>query len=214
MSSTTIKDYYGYISKNEYQKYPISSASWNDSVPENKQGYPGCQQDGNNETSREIHQETNTRIYQRNLPSQLLQSYIDVRPVSTKYSLLPIVDPRAKPTVPYIAQPDFHIATTFNPGDRPSPWSGFSPNINIESELRNQVFALQRCNQAVYIPATLSDLYDNKTIPQNNQIQQPFPGLFQTERFSDFNPNPENVGQHIFLNNTRMEFRDITKTCG
>ena len=117
MSSTTIKDYYGYISKNEYQKYPISSASWNDSVPENKQGYPGCQQDGNNETSREIHQETNTRIYQRNLPSQLLQSYIDVRPVSTKYSLLPIVDPRAKPTVPYIAQPDFCLLYTSDAAD-------------------------------------------------------------------------------------------------
>jgi hypothetical protein len=206
---TTVKDY---SSNYEYQTYPISSTTWNDSVPENKQGYPGCQQDGNTETSRMIHHESNTRIYQRNLPSQLLQSYIDVRPASTKYSLLPIVDPRAKATVPYVAQPDFHIATTFNPGDRPSPWSGVSSSVNVESELRNQVYALQRCNQAVYVPSTMSDLYDQKGFSKTN-VQQPFPGLFEAERFTDFNPNPTHVGQHVFLNNTRMEFRDMGNGC-
>jgi len=42
----------------------------------------------------EIHNTTNRRIYDRNVPSQMLQQYIDVRPVMTKYSYLPIVDPR------------------------------------------------------------------------------------------------------------------------
>ena len=34
------------------------------------------------------------RSYQRNVPSQPLQPYLDSRPVLTKYSIMPIVDPR------------------------------------------------------------------------------------------------------------------------
>jgi len=34
------------------------------------------------------------RSYERNIPSQPLQPYLDARPVMTKYSILPIVDPR------------------------------------------------------------------------------------------------------------------------
>ena len=33
-----------------------------------------------------IRSQTNNRIYNRNIPSKLLQPYIDVRPVMTKYS--------------------------------------------------------------------------------------------------------------------------------
>ena len=39
-----------------------------------------------------IHEETNTRIYDRNIPSQMLQPYIDVRPVMTKYSYFPMFE--------------------------------------------------------------------------------------------------------------------------
>ena len=35
-----------------------------------------------------MHEQTNTRIYDRNIPSQMLQPYLDVRPVMTKYSLI------------------------------------------------------------------------------------------------------------------------------
>ena len=37
----------------------------------------------------QIHNQTNTRIYDRNIPSQVLQPYLNVRPVMTKYSFLP-----------------------------------------------------------------------------------------------------------------------------
>ena len=36
----------------------------------------------------------NQKIYERNIPSHNLQPYLNVRPVMTKYSILPIVDPR------------------------------------------------------------------------------------------------------------------------
>ena len=56
-------------------------------------------------TCSSVHRETNERIYQRNIPSQGLQPYIDVRPVMTKYSYFPIVDPRKVLNVSLQQQP-------------------------------------------------------------------------------------------------------------
>lgn len=162
----------------------------------------------------QIHKETNTRIYSRNIPSQMLQPYIDVRPVMTKYSLFPIVDPRKPTSVRMEQQPTYNVNKVFNPGNDSSPWSGYASNVNLESELRNQVYALQKCSQAVYVPNKSSDLYDYKfkTIKQPN----PHELLFQNEGFSSFNPNPDQnvVGSNLFNNNTRVQVRDMTKqTC-
>ena len=85
-----------------------------------------------------IHEQTNTRIYDRNLPSQMLQPYIDVRPVMTKYSFMPIVDPRKELNVKLQQMPTYNSSAIFNQGNTQSPWSGFASNINLESDLRNQ----------------------------------------------------------------------------
>lgn len=161
-----------------------------------------------------VHEETNTRIYDRNIPSQMLQPYIDVRPVMTKYSHFPIVDPRKSINVPLNQMPTYNVNKVFNPGNTTSPWSGFASNINKESELRNQIYALQKCSQATYVPNSNSDLYDYKfqSIKQHN----PHELLFQNESFSGFNPNPDQkvVGSAMFMNNTRVQVRDMTKqTC-
>ena len=161
-----------------------------------------------------IHDQTNKRIYDRNIPSQMLQPYLDVRPVMTKYSYFPIVDPRKEINVPMEQMPTYNVNKVFNPGNTTSPWSGFASNINLESELRNQVYALQKCSQSVYVPNSNSDLYDYKfkTVTQPNPHQL----LFQNESFSSFNPNPDAkvVGSGIFMNNTRVQVRDMTKqTC-
>jgi hypothetical protein len=161
-----------------------------------------------------IHEETNMRIYDRNIPSQMLQPYIDVRPVMTKYSYFPIVDPRKKLSVPLTVQPTFNPHKVFNPGNTTSPWSGFASNINTESELRNQIYALQKCSQSVYVPSSKSDLYNYgftpKPTPQSHSL------LFETDSFSQFNPNPDSktVGSEMFFNSTRVQVRDMTKqTC-
>ncbi len=161
-----------------------------------------------------IHEETNTRIYDRNIPSQMLQPYLDVRPVMTKYSHFPIVDPRKNNNVPLTVQPTFNSQTVFNPGNTTSPWSGFASNVNTESELRNQIYALQKCSQSVYVPSSNSDLYNYgftpKPTPQSHSL------LFQNDSFSQFNPNPDSktVGTEMFFNSTRVQVRDMTKqTC-
>jgi hypothetical protein len=161
-----------------------------------------------------IHEETNTRIYDRNIPSQMLQPYIDVRPVMTKYSYFPIVDPRKNNSVPLTVQPTFNPHKVFNPGNTTSPWSGFASNVNTESELRNQIYALQKCSQSVYVPSSKSDLYNYgftpKPTPQSHSL------LFEKGSFSQFNPNPDSktVGSEMFFNSTRVQVRDMTKqTC-
>ena len=47
------------------------------------------------------------RSYQRNIPSQPLQPYLDARPVQTKFSILPMVDLRKPIQTPLIQQPTF-----------------------------------------------------------------------------------------------------------
>jgi hypothetical protein len=162
----------------------------------------------------DIHKDTNTRIYDRNIPSQMLQPYIDVRPVMTKYSYLAIVDPRKQINVPLVQMPTYNVNQVFNPGNTQSPWSGFASNINKESELRNQVYALQKCSQAVYVPRSSSDLYSYQF--QTKTQHNPHELLFRNESFESFNPNPSPAicGSGIFYNNTRCQVRDMTKqTC-
>ena len=140
----------------------------------------------------------------------MLQPYIDVRPVMTKYSYFPIVDPRRKINVPLEQMPTYNVNKVFNPGNTHSPWSGFASNVNTESELRNQIYALQKCSQSVYVPKSNSDLYNYKfqTISKPN----PHELLFRNDNFSEFNPNPnvEKIGSSPFYNNTRVQVRDMT----
>lgn len=162
----------------------------------------------NIESASQITDSINKRIYDRNIPSQMLQPYLSVRPVMTKYSIMPIVDPRAPINVPLKQQPTYNSHNVFNPGNTQSPWSGFCSNINNESILRNQVFALQKCSQSEYVPSSKSDLYEYSFKPNKNQFQ-PFPELFKKENFAPFNPNPENVGEGLFYNATRVQIRGI-----
>jgi len=157
-------------------------------------------------------QTTSLRTYIRNVPSQPLQPYLDARPVLTKYSILPIVDQRKQIDTPLIQQATYNPKTVFNPGNDFGPWSGYASNVNHESELRNQIFALQNCSQAVYVPSSNSSLY-NVQWKNNVQTQQPFPGLFQTQQFPPINPNqhPDKVGYGLFNNATRQQTKDLTK---
>ena len=166
----------------------------------------------NLESSMRIVEVNNERIFARNFPSQNMQSYLSVRPVMTKYSILPIVDPRTAATVPMQIEATFNPKYTFSPGNRMSPWSGFASNVNVESELRNQIYALQKCSQSVYVPSSESDLYHfsmKNNVGQSN-ITQPFPDLFKTDLYSDFNPNSEQIAKGQFNNHTRQQLKQAS----
>jgi hypothetical protein len=152
------------------------------------------------------------RSYERNIPSQPLQPYLDARPVMTKYSVLPIIDFRKPVKTPLIQQATYTPEKVYNPGNDSGPWSGYASNINNESELRNQIFAIQNCTQATYIPSSKSSLY-NTNWQNTNKMQQPFPTLFQNEQFNPVNPNPnpQKIGFALFNNATRQQTKDLTK---
>jgi hypothetical protein len=151
--------------------------------------------------------ELNDRISSRNIPSTPLEpSYYHV-PVSTKYAYMPILDQRKPATVPLNNYPVFSPHATFNPGNSMAPWAGFANNVNVESSLRSQFFALQHCEQSEYVPSSSSDLY-NVYVPPN-PVKQPFPNLFKKEVFDHCNPNPHNLGNNFFNNNTRNDNKDI-----
>ena len=167
---------------------------------------------GKNENTSQITDSINRRIYDRNIPSQILQPYLNVRPVMTKYSIMPIVDPRAPIKTPLEQMPVYNTSKVFNPGNATAPWSGYASNVNVESELRNQIYALQKCSQSVYVPSSESDLYHfsmKNNVGQSN-ITQPFPDLFKTDLYSDFNPNSEQIAKGQFNNHTRQQLKQAS----
>ena len=154
------------------------------------------------------------RSYERQLPSQPLQPYLNTRPVLTKYAILPVVDYRKPVSTPLIQQATFTPETVFNPGTDKGPWSGYATNIHHESELRNQTNALQCNNQSIYVPSSKSNLYNYHWDNNNTtSVSQPFPGLFRQEQLSPINPNlnSDKIGFALFNNATRQQTKDLTK---
>jgi hypothetical protein len=163
------------------------------------------------ETNSAKHESLNKKLYDRNVPSKMLQPYLDVRPVMTKYSYFPIVDPRKEDKIKLNQLPRYNINNTFNPGTDTAPWSGYASNVNLESELRNQVYALQKCSQSVYVPNSSSNLYNHKIQPKKET--NPHELLFQKQNFELFDPNPDSkvVGSTLFMNSTRHQLKESNK---
>ena len=157
----------------------------------------------NNPTTFQMETKMNEELYMRNVPSSTLQPYINVRPVSTKYSIMPIVDPRRRLNVPMKVEPTYNMEHTFNPGNNTSPWSGYASQVNVESELKNQIFALQNCDRREYVPNSNSDLYQ-VNIGQTNHIQQ-HPLLFVKQNFEQCDPTPSYTHKHLFNQSTRQD---------
>ena len=157
-----------------------------------------CQQDRT--------QELSDRMYSRNIPSSTLQAHFSSRPVSTKYATMPIVNPRMKSTVPVRIQPTYQTSQTFNPGSS-APWAGFATKIDDESKLRSQFFALQKCEQAEYVPSSTSDLYE--VAVTSRPANQPHPLLFESTELSEFNPNKCNLGNKLLNNHTRQQLKEL-----
>lgn len=158
-------------------------------------------------TNIDRYQQLNERIAERNVPSGNLQSYFSVRPVSTKYSLMPIFDQYKPSDVKIPITQNYNIGKTFNPGNSQGPWSGYANNVDIETVLRNQVFALQKGDKSVYVPSSNSDLYMYEVVGRNETQTHPY--LFKNEQLPNFNPNTLNLGNEVFNNATRQQFKSI-----
>lgn len=127
----------------------------------------------------------------------------------------PIFEPRPTPT----KQSIFPIVNFRNTDDAsPSLVSTFDyqrecvNKLPIENTLHSRNFALQKgADQAIYIPASSSDLYNVSV--QYAPSFQPFPMLFSESDFQDqsrphANARPH-IGNEIFGNNTRVQLRSV-----
>jgi hypothetical protein len=155
--------------------------------------------------------ELNVRMSTRHFPDSPLEPNFDPRSVPTKYSRFPIVNRRKQfnePVIPYL---DYNQSVNFNPGTHRAPPSGFINNIDTETILRNQTFALQRGGeQGIYIPSSQSELYKVHVPMGSINEPQPHPDLFSRQLF-DQTPHPNvqgnNIGQDRFFNHTRTQLR-------
>ncbi len=120
------------------------------------------------EDIKTLHNQINTTLYNRNVPSHNLQPYLDVRPVATKYVVLPTGDKRT--TSQLIQQPTYFTNGVFNPGDA-APRSGF--NVNLETDMRFRGF----------MPDSKSDLFKYNFKPNTIAVNS-HPLLFKEERFT------------------------------
>ena len=150
--------------------------------------------------------EMSNDIRKRNIPSMSLQPQFGLRPVSTKYSHFPIIDTQISNEVPIYKKP-YNVGLVFNPGDRMAPFSGFVENVDVESVLRNQIFALQKNDQAVYVPSSKSDLYVKDQFKSTTNEEHKL--LTPLNNFNNTNPNNLNLGGNLFYNHTRQDLKNV-----
>ena len=150
------------------------------------------------------------RMFARNVPSQDLQPNFDMRPVATKYAVMPIYD-QYKPTTEVLrSYPTYSPYNVYNPGTSRPHFNGFASKVNVESTLRNQWFALQNAEQSVYVPSSTSDLYN--TAIAYRPVMMPHPHLAEdySASLEPHNCNPMNLGRRVFENPTRMQLKDVS----
>lgn len=153
----------------------------------------------------------NDRILSRFSCDVPLQANFDVRPVPTKYSRFPVIDRVTPPKLGIKDRGDFRVSDNFAPVQSRGPVDGYFSQVDKESTLRNQFFAIQAAPQAAYIPMSDSDLYKvPMAAPSTRKEPQPHPALFDRYRMDVLAPvrnaDPA-VGHKTFMNDTRVQLR-------
>lgn len=153
----------------------------------------------------------NIEIYERNIPSVHLESYISLIPESTKYNFPDLKGTKrveALESHQFRKRSDYEQKFIFNPGSS-APWKGYCSHIDDESTLRNQTNALQKCSQNMYVPSSNSDLYTYQFSP-SIRTEPKHHLLFKEQTFMLSNVTPHHtVGQQLFFNDTRGQLKSI-----
>jgi hypothetical protein len=158
--------------------------------------------------------EINDRITSRQFSDYSLEPNFSPRPVSTKYSLMPIMaqNSNPKPIVRIQPQLEHNVHLNFNPATRNGPYKTYARSIDTETILRNQSMAYQNSSQSVYVPSSQSDLYKVEIV--SRPVDQPYKHLFDLPSFTQgVHPNLLNTGSNIgkdrFFNSTRTQLRQV-----
>ena len=109
----------------------------------------------------EYDNELNKRLNTRFFPSQELQPNFDPRPVPTQYTHFMIHNPINQYKEQLRTYPEFKTSQVFYPGNAKGPIQTALQNVDIESLLGNRFMALQKNDQAFFIPSMHSSLYNH-----------------------------------------------------
>lgn len=144
--------------------------------------------------------EINVRMFARNLTEQPLEPNLSVRATPTKYVKMPVVNIRREANENSMTCPIYDIEKQFYPGNSKAPWSGFANNVDLETQLHNRIFPLQKCDQREYIPSTDSNMY---SYPMFDLPPMKHDLLFESSNLNvqtkEFNDND------LFYNSTRYQ---------
>lgn len=157
-------------------------------------------------------QTLNKRVFERNIPDTILQSYFDPRPQNTKYHRFPLKDRIVKNSFPIQKRKDYQPRVFFNPGSI-GPFEGKATNIDSESRVKNMFMSNQKYgNQNVFIPSSKSDMYLNDIQKYNKISNEPevHPFLQEQDVFASFNPDTYHINNNVvFQGHTRQKLKDI-----
>ena len=163
---------------------------------------------GQNERTDEI----NARLQSRYYPDTPLEPNFTPRPISTKYSLFPTISNHPISTEIHVPRPPHNVSSNFNPGTRNAPHLGYTNNIDTETILRNQTYALQHgADQGVYVPSSNSDMYRVSVATSSTYGDQMFPDLFTKKQYNTYIPQSleqSDIGKNKMFNHTRTQLRN------
>lgn len=151
--------------------------------------------------------ELNVRMNERYFPSQSMPTKFDPRPMSTKYQKYPIHHDVQVEQFQRSSQPYFNPSHVFYTGNTRAPIDFAIDNVDVESRLRNQYFALQKNDQAQYIPCIhTSDLYNIKS--KVSEAPKQYFENYETVSYK-FNPDRCNLAPNTFNNSTRYNLKNL-----
>ena len=146
--------------------------------------------------------ELNVRLSSRTMADHHNKPNFDMRSVPTRcVNVFPIVDARkrAKVAIKRTQTPEFDQGSV----------AGMLSNIDTESALRNQYYALQHgAPQGMYIPSSQSDLYRVSVPTTSHPVVQTHPGLFERHTYRTTGNSiieRMNVGKDLFFNATQTQ---------
>jgi len=151
--------------------------------------------------------EVNNRINDRQGVTHEMEPVFDPRPDYTRGGLTV-----REHSIPLKNYENYNPETMFVPMTRPGPFKGYATRIHLENELRGQFFALQRSENAAFMPSTQSDLYKVDVPPKRNggdEREHEHQQLFMEEGFANFDPT-ENIEmkERAFNNHTQQYVKD------
>lgn len=156
-------------------------------------------------------EEINSRLNNRKQSDVMLEPVFDPRPTGTRGGMMPIISTKKESNESFYGYTNYNPSNNFAPATRTAPFRGFVENINEESELRNQIFALQRSEKGLYVPQSFGDLY-LVNVPEKGLTQQEqhhfHPGLFKEEQFTRVDPGSKYDTKKMFNNDTSQALKN------